>query len=44
MGQLDFYRRPSGVWEFYVNKGNGELQGTCYEYSAGNTCSGFFFL
>ncbi|KAI8887653.1 hypothetical protein K501DRAFT_268744 [Backusella circina FSU 941] len=34
MGQLDFYKRPSGIWEFYVNKGNGELQGRCYENSA----------
>lgn len=35
MGQLDFYYRPNlGHWEFYVNGGNGEIQGTCYKNDA----------
>ncbi|KAJ2983081.1 hypothetical protein NQ176_g945 [Zarea fungicola] len=33
-GQLDFYYRPNlGHWEFYVNGGNGDIQGTCYKNS-----------
>lgn len=32
MGRLDFYYRPNlDRWEFYVNKGDGTLQGTCYK-------------
>ncbi|KAJ2982980.1 hypothetical protein NQ176_g1025 [Zarea fungicola] len=34
MGQLDFYKRSGGFWEFYVNNGNGDIQGTCYKNSA----------
>ncbi|KAJ2977919.1 hypothetical protein NQ176_g4098 [Zarea fungicola] len=35
MGQLDFYYRPNlGHWEFYVNGGDGKVQGTCYSNSA----------
>ncbi|KAJ2979736.1 hypothetical protein NQ176_g3069 [Zarea fungicola] len=39
MGQLDFYYRSDrGVWEFYVNNGDGSLQGTCYSNSARDWC------
>jgi len=31
MGQLNFYyRQDKGGWDFYVNGGDGSLQGTCY--------------
>ena len=33
MPLMDFYRRPDGSWEFYVNNGNGQVQGSCYSNS-----------
>jgi hypothetical protein len=43
-GQLNFYKQNDGHWDFYVNNGDGSLQGTCYSNSAGTTCSdGFYF-
>lgn len=35
MGQLDFYYRANlGHWEFYVDGGDGSIQGTCYKNDA----------
>ena len=45
MGQLDFYYRQSkGGWDFYVNGGDGSLQGTCYSNSDTKTCAKLGFL
>ena len=43
MGQLNFYYQQSkGGWDFYVNDGDGSLQGTCYSNSAkSQSCSSF---
>jgi hypothetical protein len=30
MGQLNFYKRDDGHWDFYVNNGDGSIQGKCY--------------
>lgn len=39
MGQLDFYYRAAdNKWEFYVNGGNGDIQGTCYPNSTHDLC------
>ncbi|KAN0076667.1 hypothetical protein V8E54_006809 [Elaphomyces granulatus] len=44
MGQLDFYYRQSKEsWDFYVNGGDGSLQGTCYSNSDTQTCYSFYF-
>jgi hypothetical protein len=35
LGQLNFYYiQDKGGWDFYVNGGDGSLQGTCYTNSA----------
>jgi hypothetical protein len=35
LGQLNFYyQQDKGGWDFYVNDGDGSLQGTCYSNSA----------
>lgn len=38
MGQLNFYNRSNGVWDFYRNDGIGGLQGTCYSNTAVTSC------
>jgi len=39
MGQLNFYYQQSkGGWDFYVNNGDGSLQGTCYPNSDTKYC------
>jgi hypothetical protein len=45
MGQLNFYYQQSkGGWDFYVNGGDGSLQGTCYSNSDTKTCGKIGFL
>ncbi|KAJ2980381.1 hypothetical protein NQ176_g2680 [Zarea fungicola] len=48
MGKLDFYYRDNlGHWEFYVNGGDGTLQGTCYKATGSGLrklCGGPFTL
>ena len=44
LGQLNFYKQGDGHWDFYVNNGDGTLQGTCYPNSATSTCSGGFYF
>jgi hypothetical protein len=40
MGQLDFYYQDSKKgWDFYVNGGDGSLQGTCYPNSDTQWCA-----
>jgi hypothetical protein len=40
MGQLNFYYQDNkGGWDFYVNDGDGSLQGTCYPNSDSKICS-----
>jgi hypothetical protein len=41
--QLNFYKNGNGAWDFYINNGDGSLQGTCYPNRATTTCSGFYF-
>jgi hypothetical protein len=37
--QLDFYyRSDTGIWQFYVNNGDGSLQGECYSNTASGSC------
>jgi hypothetical protein len=44
LGQLNFYKSSDGKsWNFYQDKGDGTVQGTCYPNTAGTTCSGFIF-
>ena len=38
MSQMNFYKRSDGHWDFYVNNGDGSLQGTCYSNTATNEC------
>jgi hypothetical protein len=41
VGQLDFYKRSDGHWEFYKHNGDGSLQGTCYSNTGGiEECNG----
>ena len=40
MGQLNFYKQGDGHWDFYVDQGDGSLQGRCYSNSAVTSCSG----
>ncbi|KAF8329643.1 hypothetical protein F5887DRAFT_115510 [Amanita rubescens] len=40
MGQLNFYKQGDGHWDFYVDGGDGSLQGTCYPNSADSSCFG----
>jgi hypothetical protein len=44
VGQLNFYKQSDGHWDFYVNDGDGTLQGTCYSNTATTLCSGFYFF
>lgn len=40
VGQLDFYYRANeNKWEFYIDNGNGQLQGTCYPNNGHDLCS-----
>jgi hypothetical protein len=41
-GVLNFYKRSSGHWQFYIAGGDGKSQGTCYSNSAANEfcCNG----
>ncbi len=38
---LDYYKRSDGHYDFYINNGDGSLQGTCY-YNVGShtVCNG----
>ncbi|TEB33105.1 hypothetical protein FA13DRAFT_1773345, partial [Coprinellus micaceus] len=38
MPLIDFYKRSDGSWEFYVNNGNGHVQGSCYSNSDRQSC------
>jgi len=38
MPKMDFYKRGDGRWEFYVNNGDGTLQGTCWPNEADAYC------
>ncbi|KAK9312379.1 hypothetical protein V1524DRAFT_410843 [Lipomyces starkeyi] len=38
MGALNFYQQGDGSWQFYVDGGDGTLQGTCYSNSASDYC------
>lgn len=46
MGKLDFYYRQNlGHWEFYVNNGDGKVQGTCHKATGPGlvkSCGGAF--
>jgi hypothetical protein len=44
LGQLNFYKQSNGAWNFYVDGGDGSLQGTCYSNSGGSSCSGGFIF
>jgi hypothetical protein len=44
IGKLNFYKQSNGAWNFYVDGGDGSLQGTCYSSNAGNSCSGGFIF
>ncbi|CEG80558.1 hypothetical protein RMATCC62417_14876 [Rhizopus microsporus] len=39
MGEMNFYKRNDGRWEFYANNGDGKLLGTCYENKAIKKCT-----
>ena len=36
--QLNFYKQGDGSYDFYVNDGDGQLQGTCYSNTAELFC------
>ncbi|KAK9351014.1 hypothetical protein V1523DRAFT_464191 [Lipomyces doorenjongii] len=38
MGALNFYQQGDGSWLFYVDGGDGSVQGTCYSNSASDYC------
>ena len=38
MGQLNFYKQDDGTWKFYVDNGDGTLQGTCFQNQGRTTC------
>src|ERR1700733_14773485 len=44
MGLFNFYKQGDGHWDFYVDNGDGSLQGTCYSNSATTSCSGGFYF
>lgn len=44
MGQLNFYKRSDGHWDFYVSNGDGKVQGACHSNTASSSCSGGFFF
>ncbi|KAJ8101690.1 hypothetical protein POJ06DRAFT_299667 [Lipomyces tetrasporus] len=38
MGALNFYKQGDASWQFYVDGGDGSLQGTCYDNTASDYC------
>ena len=39
MGTMNFYQQDDGSWQFYVDGGDGTVQGTCYGNNAESTCT-----
>jgi hypothetical protein len=39
MGTMNFYQQDDGSWQFYIDGGDGTVQGTCYGNNAETTCT-----